>query len=433
MCSYLLVSFSYKQQVAVDGARKVLIMTHIAGYGLLAAIMLLYVRTGSFLWTDPAVGAAFSGAIVLMIVAAMAKSGMYPLHTWIAEAMNAPTPVSALLHSACYVKAGVFLIARMYSIGPWHGAFGNLLLLIGCLTMLVGAIFAVAQTDLKRLLAFSTVSQLGYIVTGLALGTNLGIAAGLFYAASHALFKGTLFMCASAVQHAPGTRDMRKRGGLSALMPVTSRVWLAAAAAIVGVPLTNGFVAKWLLFDAALDAHQAVVVVVAWAVSIITTFYFFKATLSVFYGMPAPDLRVEKIHEVAPSMRVGLGITRTLCVVFGIAPQLVMQPVIEPSVRSLGFDWQIQMTWLGVLTGSGTIGVTVGAAAVVLVAVLFGAGALASCGRRGEIQCPCSPAVIRCPRVTRSAQSILPRWRKPRSNRSILWIRTPSTWRFGAG
>ena len=108
MCSYLLVSFSYKQQVAVDGARKVLIMTHIAGYGLLAAIMLLYVRTGSFLWTDPAVGAAFSGAIVLMIVAAMAKLGMYPLHTWIAEAMNAPTPVSALLHSACYVKAGVF-------------------------------------------------------------------------------------------------------------------------------------------------------------------------------------------------------------------------------------------------------------------------------------------------------------------------------------
>ncbi|MGC2203898.1 MAG: NADH-quinone oxidoreductase subunit L, partial [Stellaceae bacterium] len=377
LCSYFLVGFWYKRQVAVDGARKVLIITHLAGYGLLAAIMLLYVRTGTFLWTDPAVGAAFSGAIILlMIVAAMAKSVMYPLHTWIPEAMNAPTPVSALLHSACYVKAGVFLIARMYSIGPWHGVFGNLLLLVGCLTMLVGSIFAVAQTDLKRLLAFSTVSQLGYIVTGLALGTNLGIAAGLFYAASHALFKGTLFMCAGAVQEATGTRDMRKLGGLSARMPVTSRVWLVAAAAIVGVPLTNGFVAKWLLFDAALEANQAVVVVVAWAVSIITTFYFFKATLSVFYGMPAPDLRVEAIHEVAPTMQVGLGITGALCVVFGFAPQLVMQPVIEPAVRSLGFDWQVQMTWLGVLTGSGTIGVTAGAAAVILVAVLFGAGAL---------------------------------------------------------
>jgi multicomponent K+:H+ antiporter subunit A len=376
LCSYFLVGFWYKRREAVDGARKVLIITHLAGYGLLAAIMLLYVRTGTFLWTDPAVGAAFSGAIILlMIVAAMAKSVMYPLHTWIPEAMNAPTPVSALLHSACYVKAGVFLIARMYSIGPWHGVFGNLLLLVGCVTMLVGSIFAIAQTDLKRLLAFSTVSQLGYIVTGLALGTNLGIAAGLFYAASHALFKGTLFMCAGAVQEATGTRDMRKLGGLSARMPVTSRVWLVAAAAIVGVPLTNGFVAKWLLFDAALEANQAVVVVVAWAVSIITTFYFFKATLSVFYGMPAHDLRVEKIHEVAPTMQIGLGITGALCVVFGFAPQLVMQPVIEPAVHALGFDWQVQVTWLGVLTGSGTIGVTVGAAAVVVVAALFGVGA----------------------------------------------------------
>src|SRR5271166_1927530 len=172
LCSYFLVGFWYKQEAAVDGARKVLIMTHLAGYGLLAAIMLLYVRTGTFLWTDPAVGAAFSGTIVpLMIVAAMAKSVMYPLHTWIPEAMNAPTPVSALLHSACYVKAGAYLIARMYSIGSWHGAFGNFLLLVGCLTMLIGVVFAMAQTDLKRLLAFHTVSQLGYVVTGLGLGT----------------------------------------------------------------------------------------------------------------------------------------------------------------------------------------------------------------------------------------------------------------------
>ncbi len=131
------------------------------------------------------------------------------------------------------------------------------LLLIGCLTMLVGVVFAMAQTDLKRLLAFHTVSQLGYVVTGLALGTSLGIAAGLFYAASHALFKGTLFMCAGAVQRATGTRDMRKLGGLSSRMPVTTHVWLVAAAAIVGVPLTNGFVAKWLLFDAALECQSS--------------------------------------------------------------------------------------------------------------------------------------------------------------------------------
>jgi len=376
LCSYFLVGFWYKEQAAADGSRKVLIITHLAGYGLLAAIMLLYVGTGTFLWMDPKVGAAFSGGVVLlMIVAAMAKSVMYPLHTWIPEAMNAPTPVSALLHSACYVKAGAYLIARMYSIGPWHATSGNLLLVIGCLTMLVGVVFAMAQTDLKRLLAFHTVSQLGYVVTGLALGTSLSVAAGLFYAASHALFKGTLFMCAGAVQRATGTRDMARLGGLSARMPVTTVIWLVAAAAIVGVPLTNGFVAKWLLFDSALSAGQEVVVVVAWAVSILTTFSFLKATVNVFYGVADHELRVREVHEVAPSMLAGMGITGALCVVFGFAPQLLMQPVIGPAVRSLGFEWQVQATWLGILTDSGTIGVTVGAAAGLVLAALFGVGA----------------------------------------------------------
>src|SRR5208283_2640254 len=301
LCSYFLVGFWYKQQEAADGSRKVLIMTHIAGYGLLAAIMLLYVRTGTFLWTDPALGSAFSGGIVLlMIVAAMAKSVMYPLHTWIPEAMNAPTPVSALLHSACYVKAGVFLVARMYSIGPWQ-AMAPALLLVGCVTMFVGVVFALKQTDLKRLLAFHTVSQLGYIVTGLALNTGLGVAAGLYYIASHALFKGTLFMCAGAVQHATGTRDLRQLGGLYSRMPVTTGIWIVAAAAIMGVPMTNGFVAKWLLFDAALDAHQAVVVLIAWAVSMLTAFSFLKATVSGFFGSPPSQTSAQQIREVPVS------------------------------------------------------------------------------------------------------------------------------------
>jgi multicomponent Na+:H+ antiporter subunit A len=239
--------------------------------------------------------------------------------------------------------------------------------------MLIGAVFAVAQTDLKRLLAFSTVSQLGYIVTGLALGTDLGAAAGLYYTASHALFKGTLFLCAGAVQHATGTRDLRKLGGLSARMPVTTAVWLVAAAAIAGVPFTTGFVAKWLLFDAALEAKQVLVVFVAWAVSLVTVFYFLKATVSVFFGCAAPEVRAEHTHEVAPSMRLGMGVLGTLCVVFGVAPQVLMRFVVEPAVRALGFTWQIQMTWFGVVTGSGAVGVTAGAAAAVAGVVLGGA------------------------------------------------------------
>jgi len=373
LCSYFLVGFWYRQQASVDGARKVLIMTHVGGYGLLAAIVMLFVRTGTFDWTDPAMATALSGGLVaLLLVAAMAKSVLYPLHTWIPEAMNAPTPVSGLLHSACYVKCGVYLIARMYSIGPWHDVFGDAMLLVGCVTMLVGAVFAVAQTDLKKLLAFSTVSQLGYIVTGLALGTDLGVAAGLYYAVSHGLFKGTLFLCAGAVQHTTGTRDMRTLGGIAARMPVTAAVWLVAAAAIVGVPGTTGFVAKWLLFGAALEARQVVVVAVAWIVSLVTVFYFLKATVSVFYGAPGPELNTDDIHEVAPSMRIGMGALATLCVVFGVAPQLLMQPVVAPAARALAFNWEIQMTWFGVLTGAGAAAVTAGAVAVTAAAALGG-------------------------------------------------------------
>lgn len=372
LCSYFLVGFWYKNTAAADGARKVLLMTHLPGYGLLIAILLLYSQSGTFLWTDPALSAAFTPTIFgLMLLAAMAKSVMVPLHTWIPEAMNAPTPVSALLHSACYVKAGVYLIARIYTITPWQPSWNTVVLVIGCATMLVGALFALVQTDLKRLLAFSTISQLGYIITGLGLGTPLGIAAGLFYCLSHGLFKGTLFLCAGSVQHATGTRDMRQLGGLSAEMPHTTRIWLVAAAAIIGVPLTNGFVAKWLLLDAALEAGAGPVVMVAWLVSVFTAFYMLKATVSVFYGHPPAAIEEHPPHEAAPSMLVGMGVLAGLALLFGIAPQLLMQPIVAPAVRDLGFEWQIGLSWLGVQTTSAGMQVTLGAV-IVLLSLLVG-------------------------------------------------------------
>ena len=375
LCSYFLVGFWYQDPAASDGARKVLVMTHLPGYALLAAILVLYDRTGTFLWTDPAIRQAFTGGLFfLMLVAAMAKSVIFPLHTWIPEAMNAPTPVSALLHSACYVKAGVYLVARMYSLAAWPNAWNTVVVALGCVTMLVGALFALIQVDLKRLLAFSTISQLGYILTGLGLGTGLGIAAGVFYCVSHGLFKGTLFLCAGVVQHATGTRDLRRLGGLAAPLPNTTRVWLVASAAIIGVPLTNGFVAKWLLFTAALDAGQMLVVLIAWLVSVFSSFYILKATVSVFCGELPASLRDRQIEEAAPSMQVGMGILAVLCVLFGIAPQLLVDWVVAPAVRSLGFLWAGQVSWLGVPTGpAGLYGVA--AASMALVALLAGLGA----------------------------------------------------------
>lgn len=373
LCSYFLVGFWYKQAAAVNGARKVLVITHVAGYGLLAAIILLSLKSGSLVWTDPSVANAFSiGIAALMLVAAMGKSVMYPLHTWIPEAMNAPTPVSALLHSACYVKAGVYLIARMYSLGAWDHFLGKPMLFVGCATMVVGVVFALAQTDMKRLLAYHTVSQLGYIVTALSLGTGLGVAAGLVYCVSHALFKSTLFLCAGAVQHATGTRDLRKLGGLSTVMPHTTRIWLVAAASIVGVPLTNGFVAKWLLFDSALESGEIVVVLVAWIVSLLTAFSFLKATANAFYGSRSEWIKDKDIREVAPSMLAGMGVLAFLCLLFGIAPQILMQAVIAPAVKSLGFSWDLNLGYFGVVTGSAGANITIGAA-ILLASCLLGA------------------------------------------------------------
>ncbi len=375
LCSYFLVGFWYKETAAVDGARKVLIMTHIPGYAFLIAILLMYSRSGTFLWTDPNLAASFTtGIFLFMLFAAMAKSVMFPLHTWIPEAMNAPTPVSALLHSACYVKAGVYLVARMYSFSAagTHRpiAWNTLILIVGCITMLVGAFFAIKQTDLKRLLAFSTISQLGYIITGLGLGTSFGVAAGIFYCLSHGLFKGTLFLCAGAVQQATGTRDMRKLGGLARVMPHTGRIWIVVAAAIVGVPLTNGFAAKWFLFNAALASGQWIVVIIAWLVSTLTAFYMLKATVSVFYGDMPDWLKERKVTDAPILMQTGMGVLAGLCLLFGLAPQILMQWVVSPAVKALGFNFGLSFTWLGIQTTTPGISGAAGVAVVLLALVI---------------------------------------------------------------
>lgn len=376
LCSYFLVGFWYKEPAAVNGAKKVLVMTHIPGYALLIAILLLYKGSGTFLWTDPAVAAQFNtGIFILILIAAMAKSVMFPLNTWIPEAMNAPTPVSALLHSACYVKAGVYLVARLYSITPWQPSWNVILMAIGCATMIVGALHALVQTDLKRLLAFSTISQLGYILTAFGIGTPLGVLAGAFYVFSHGLFKGTLFLCAGAIQHEAGTRDMRLLGGLAKKMPGTLAIWLVAAAAIVGVPLTNGFVAKWLLYDAALESGSWVVVIIAWLVSTFTAFYMLKATVSVFFGEMPVELKKKEIEDASPKMRIGMGFLAICCLIFGIAPQLMVKWLSAPAVKAMGFDQVLSMSFLGVHTQTGSVPVTAGAilavAALLVVALIY--------------------------------------------------------------
>jgi multicomponent Na+:H+ antiporter subunit A len=370
LCSFSLVGFWYTNPEAVSGARKVLLMTHIAGYGLLAAILVVYHRTGSALWTDPAVARSFTGGIFLLMLAALvAKSVQVPLHTWIPEAMAAPTPVSALLHAACYVKAGVYLAARMHSFGAWPQAWGSSLVWIGTITMAVGVMYAMVQTDLKRMLAFSTVSQIGYMMMGIGIGTPLAITAGLLHCLNHGFFKGGLFLTAGAVQHSAGTRDMNQLGGLASRMPKTTLSWMIGVGSMMGIPLMSGFASKWMLYAAALQAGWAVPAMVAWIVSLGTVFLCAKATSAVFLG---PLTQATKdAHEAPPTMLWGMGFMAAGSVVLGIAPQLAVNYLLNPILSVLGLGTGVQVTWFGLFANAGSFSTT-GGLVLALVSLVLG-------------------------------------------------------------
>lgn len=370
LCSFGLVGFWYDNPEAVRGARKVLLMTHLAGYGLLASIIVIYHRTGSALWTDPAVAHAFTGGLFLLTLAAvLAKSVQFPLHTWIPEAMAAPTPVSALLHAACYVKAGVYLAARLYSFGPMPAHWGTIVVWIGTITMVVGVMYAMVQTDLKRMLAFHTVSQIGYMITGIGIGTPLAITAGLLHCLNHGFFKGGLFLSAGSVQHAAGTRDMNQLGGLAGKMPRTTWAWLISVGSMMGVPLMSGFASKWMLYTAALQAGWIVPALAAWVVSLGTVFSCVKATDSVFLGSTTPA--TEHAHESPFTVQLGLMLIAAGSVVLGVAPQLAVNYFLNPVLAALGMGSGVQVSWFGMTASAGSWFTTWGLVLAV-VSLIFG-------------------------------------------------------------
>ncbi|MGA8088293.1 MAG: proton-conducting transporter membrane subunit [Terracidiphilus sp.] len=386
LCSFSLVGFWYQQREAVMGARKVLLMTHLAGYGLLIAILVLYHRTGTALWTDPAIGRNFSTGIFLLMLAALAaKSVQVPLHTWIPDAMAAPTPVSSLLHAACYVTAGVYLAARMHSFAAWPPSWNLILVSIASVTMMVGVMYALVQSDLKRMLAFSTVSQIGYMLLGIGIGTPLGIMAGLLHCLNHGFFKGGLFLNAGAVQHAAGTRDMNLLGGLASRMPRTTLCWLVGVGNMAGIPLMSGFVSKWMLYAAAIQAGWAVPAVIAWIASLGTVFMCAKATSAVFLGPPSEAAR--DAHEASPGMQWAMGLMAFGSIVLGVAPQLAYVIFFQPMFSAIGMDTSLRVTWLGMFGGAGTFS-TAGGLVLAIVSFMLGTAifAVARIASRPRVQ-----------------------------------------------
>jgi len=300
LISFLLIGYWHQNAQARDGARMALIITSAGGLCLFAGVLILGHIVGSYdLDRVLASGAAIRShplyipALVLILIGALAKSAQFPFHFWLPHAMAAPTPVSAYLHSATMVKAGVFLLIRLW---PALGGTSEWLWLVasaGLVTYIFGAFSAVFQQDLKGLLAYSTISHLGLITLLIGLDTPLGQVAAIFHIMNHATFKASLFMAAGIIDHETGTRDIRRLSGLWRFMPITASLATVATAAMAGVPLLNGFLSKEMFFAETIEVHdnslvdQALPYIVTVA-SMFTVAYSLRFIHDVFFG-PSPE------------------------------------------------------------------------------------------------------------------------------------------------
>ena len=344
LVSFLLIGYWHHRVDAQRGARMALIVTGAGGLSLLAGVVVLGRIVGSY-DIDVVLAAGeriqahawYPVALVLIVVGALTKSAQFPFHFWLPRAMAAPTPVSAYLHSATMVKAGVFVLARFWPVLSgtewWFWLVGG----AGAITLLLGAYVAMFQNDLKRLLAYSTISHLGLITLLLGLNSPLAAMAGVFHIMNHATFKASLFMAAGIVDHETGTRDIRRLSGLIHAMPRTGALALVATGAMAGVPLLNGFLSKEMFFTETvfLTAHPMVELglpVLATVASIFAVVYSLRFGYDIFFGKPSTDL--PRTPEEAPRwMRTPIQFLVLTCLVVGIAPNLAVGPVLAAAAR----------------------------------------------------------------------------------------------------
>lgn len=307
-CSYALISFHNDDPKAVYGGIKALIMTQVGGVGLLLLALASYVYLGSYQVNNFLANAEQFPTNVLVVLAfgtllaAAAKSAQVPFHTWLPDAMEAPTPISALIHAATMVNAGVYLLARTFPAFEGVSGWVFAVMSVGLLSALLPAILAAMTDDLKRTLAYSTISQLGYMV--FAIGVT-GIFASQFHLMSHSIFKALLFLGAGAIIHGLGTRDMRQMGGLGKSMQFVAVVFIIGALALTGLPITNGFFSKELVLESGL-LHGPV-----WAYAVmligvaITGFYSIRMLTLVFFD---PSKTGKQPHPAGLAMRISLAI-----------------------------------------------------------------------------------------------------------------------------
>jgi multicomponent Na+:H+ antiporter subunit A len=350
--SFLLIGYWYQREKSTSGALKSMMITVFGGLAMLGGFILMADITGTasirgIIENGEMIvnSALFPFILILVLLGAFTKSAQFPFHTWLPDAMEAPTPVSAFLHSATMVKAGIYLVARLSLIFAGTDLFFLIVSGFGLLTLCWGSYMAVTQTDLKAILAYSTISQLGMIMAMLGFGTELAILAAVFHILNHATFKGSLFMVAGIIDHETGTRDIRKLGGLFTFMPITATLAFFGTFSMAGFPLPflNGFLSKEMFFDSSLHFENASTIVEAvspffpyFAVggSIFTFVYSIMLFFRTFTGKQRETLPKQP-HEAPFGMLISPIILVLLVIIIAFIPDAFGHSLLSPMVDAI--------------------------------------------------------------------------------------------------
>ncbi len=345
LTSFLLIGYWSGEPASRRGARMALVMTGGGGLALIAGMLMLGHIAGSYELTEILArgdqikaSPLYLPALLLILLGAFTKSAQFPFHFWLPQAMAAPTPVSAYLHSATMVKAGVFLLARLWPALSGTDEWFLIVSLTGIVTMTVAAWIALFKEDLKALLAYSTVSHLGFMTMLLGFGTPIAAVIAVFHVLNHATFKAALFMCAGIIDHETGTRDSRKLGGLLVLMPITSTLALIATASMAGLPLTNGFLSKEMMLEQAAHTAYAGVTwlfpVLATLAALFSAAYSFRLAVDTFFG-PVPRDLPHQPHDPSPGMWLPVAILIVPVIAIGIMPELFAGAIVRNTAEAV--------------------------------------------------------------------------------------------------
>ncbi len=363
LCSYFLIGFDYSKESSRASAKALLIINYASAF-LLVGILLVYFLTGTLQFSEiglrlkePMLAAMI---VSLFLVAAVAKSAQFPLHVWLPDATVAPSAVIAYL---VVVEAGAYLVARSYVIfSACLPAFSYefAIATIGVVTLTVGCMAAWVQSDVKRVLAFSTIGQVGYIFLGMGLGTTLGVAGGLFHFLNHSFFKGLLFLCAGCLIYSTGTKKLDQMGGLFGRMPLTALSMLVGALSLAGVPPFNGFASKLMIYEASLEKAMVtggalggvyvLYCILAMFGSGVSLATIMKVINSAFFGQ-LPD-RLKTVKEVPATMYTPLLALSAICLILGVAPQLALDHFVGPAVQVV-VGGGVKTTIFGMVTSIG--------------------------------------------------------------------------------